>query len=110
MNEERRARLHKLMNESSVANIESPSIILERTHFEVNLALVDAVEALQDQILVSTTELEEGLNQSVSRMITANERLAESNDKHSVAMVRLTYALVFVGIVQAFAALFQAFQ
>jgi hypothetical protein len=65
---------------------------------EIELALVEAIEALENQI-----------SHSVSAMIRSNEKLAASNERHERAMVRLTYALVFVGVMQAIAIFIHAF-
>jgi hypothetical protein len=101
------------MNEKRLRNIEEIGARLTREfknsqdtligilNSETGLALVEAIEQLQHKILESTEYLNRGLDQSVTKLIASNEKLAESNDRHAKAMKWLTIMLAFAAFVQA---------
>jgi hypothetical protein len=54
--------------------------------------------------IISEIYFAKKIEQVADKIISSNERLAESNNKYSKRMLGLTAALVFVGLVQAFVA------
>jgi hypothetical protein len=77
---------------------------------ETGVALVEAIEQLQDKIVESTDHLNRGLDQSVTKLIASNEKLAESNDRHARAMKWLTFGLLVAASVQAAALIIPFYQ
>ncbi|MEX0931851.1 MAG: hypothetical protein WDZ88_03830 [Candidatus Paceibacterota bacterium] len=58
--------------------------------------------AMNQSRIVSEFILAKKIDIATDRMIESNKKLSESNEKYSKAMLYLTGALVFVGIVQIF--------
>ncbi len=69
---------------------------------ETNLALADSIEQLQRQISVTISELRKTISLENDKSIKTQQQLAESNDKHSRAMIFLTLVIAAATIVQAF--------
>src|SRR5215469_9005634 len=58
---------------------------------------------------ISQLVLAKSIRNAAEKVIASNERLSGSNEKYSKRMVRLTFALVFVGFLQAYTAVIQTF-
>ena len=68
---------------------------------EMNLAnTIDVSARVHSQaVLDATKNLSLTIEKQTGVMVKSNEKLAASNEKYSSAMVKLTWALVFVGAV-----------
>jgi hypothetical protein len=60
--------------------------------------------------VISTFLLTKQLEKTTKEVIESNKLLANANDKTSNKMVNLTWALVFVGVIQAISALIDIFK
>lgn len=72
--------------------------------------LIKQLQHSTKQLIESNKLLTDQLNQSTEKIIISNKNLAEAEDKSSKKMVFLTWALVFVGLLQAISALFSLFK
>jgi hypothetical protein len=62
--------------------------------------LSSSIQNLHHQIPITVSELRETISRNTDKIITSNEKLAESNVSYIQWMKYLTLALVLVGILQ----------
>jgi len=72
----------------------------------INLPTATNIPAMTRQKIVSELYLTKHLQTAVDKTIASNEKLARSNKKFAKAMLWLTGALVFVGVVNAIVAMY----
>jgi hypothetical protein len=65
-----------------------------------SLDVAESLQLLQLQLAESSTDNKKALHDTTNKMIASNEKLAQSNNKHALAMQWLTGALIFVGLLQ----------
>ncbi len=81
-------------------NHDKVNIALGLLDFESNFKNRESIDLLRDQVRVLGNMISFGMKEQVDKLISSNEKLSESNEKHSKAMNYLTGALVLIGIGQ----------
>ena len=68
--------------------------------------LAQSIQSLHQQIPITISELRETISRNTNKIILSNERLSKSNENYAEWMKWLTFALVFVGVVQVIISIF----
>ncbi len=73
----------------------------------IKCSQINNTQDINQSRIISEIILAKTIEQSVKKIISSNNELQKSNDKHNVKISRLTMALVFVGFIQAIAIIIQ---